>query len=186
MRNHLFRSWLPAGRFEVRKPLARVVVTLALVAALIPSVAHAQQKKRVAVLDLELHDTSLEGELQGARDDQGTRTLAASAELRRLLGENAAVEIVDAAPQAAEIDKARPILRCNGCAARIGKALDAELIVIGEVYKVSNLIIDINLYVLDTASGKAVQAASTSIRNNTDESWLRGVKYLATNRLKFQ
>ena len=47
--------------------------------------------------------------------------------------------------------------------------------------KVSNLILNINLQLRDVATGKLVQAASTDIRGNTDESWEHGIRYLIKN-----
>ncbi len=170
-------------RFAMPSAMAALAVVLI---AVMPLAATAADKTRLAICDLELNDTSLEGEVDGKRDDQTDRLKLASDELRRLVSEHPTLEIVDTAPQAAEIEKGRPLMRCNGCAARIGKALGADQVMLGEIYKVSNLIIDINIYVLDVKTGKAVQHASTSIRNNTDASWKRGVTYLAQKRLKFQ
>jgi hypothetical protein len=146
----------------------------------------AAEKRKLALFDLDLTDNSLEGELGGIREDQTVRLRLVSAELRKVVLEKHAVELVDLSTQEAAISEARPLLRCNGCALKIARASGADLLLIGEIYKVSNLIIDINLYVLDAHSGKATQFVSTSIRNNTDESWLRGVRYLARNRLKFE
>lgn len=146
----------------------------------------AAEKIRLAVFDLELNDASLEGEMGGARKDQTARITLISDALREALAAQHAVELVDTQPQSAEIEKSRPLLRCNGCGVKIARSLAADQLLMGEVYKVSNLIIDINLYVLDAKTGKATQFVSTSIRNNTDESWLRGVRYLATKRLKFE
>ena len=41
--------------------------------------------------------------------------------------------------------------------------------------KVSNLILNINIYVRDAETGDLVAAASADIRGNTDKSWSRGV-----------
>ena len=49
--------------------------------------------------------------------------------------------------------------------------------------KVSNLILNINIYVRNVETGKMVSAASADIRGNTDQSWKRGVSYLVRNRL---
>ena len=71
---------------------------------------------------------------------------------------------------------------CNGCEARIARDLGAELAVSGTVQKVSNLILNINIYVRDAASGKRLRAMSADIRGNTDQSWSHGLKYLVKNR----
>ena len=49
--------------------------------------------------------------------------------------------------------------------------------------KVSNLILNINVYMEDAESGKMKFARSIDIRGNTDESWRRGLDYLLRNYL---
>ena len=49
------------------------------------------------------------------------------------------------------------------------------------VQKVSELILNINIEVLDAATDKTVYAKSVDIRGNTDEAWLRGVRRLVDN-----
>jgi hypothetical protein len=51
------------------------------------------------------------------------------------------------------------------------------------VQKVSELILNINIYVRDTKTGELLNAYSADVRNNTDESWMRGLSYLIRNRL---
>ena len=49
------------------------------------------------------------------------------------------------------------------------------------VQKVSNLILNLNIEVRDSATGEALYTRSVDIRGNTDESWLRGVRRLVDN-----
>jgi hypothetical protein len=51
------------------------------------------------------------------------------------------------------------------------------------VQKVSDLILNINVYMADVAAGKLAFVHSVDIRGNTDESWTRGVTYLVKNYL---
>jgi hypothetical protein len=51
------------------------------------------------------------------------------------------------------------------------------------VQKVSNLILNINVYMRDAESGRMTFARSVDIRGNTDESWQRGLDYLLRNYL---
>ena len=71
----------------------------------------------------------------------------------------------------------------NGCEAAIARRLGAEVAITGTVQKVSNLILNINLYVRDVATEKRTRTMSVDIRGNTDESWLRGISYLLRNQL---
>ena len=51
------------------------------------------------------------------------------------------------------------------------------------VQKVSNLIINLNIYLRDVKTGTMIAAASADMRGNTDESWSRTMSYLIRNRL---
>jgi hypothetical protein len=59
----------------------------------------------------------------------------------------------------------------------------AAFSIVGWVQKVSNLILNINLVIRDTATGQRVAAGSVDIRGDTDESWTRGLSYLLRNRI---
>ena len=48
----------------------------------------------------------------------------------------------------------------------------------GTVQKVSNLILNVNLYMEDAKTGKLEFAKSVDIRGNTDESWRHGLDYM--------
>jgi hypothetical protein len=82
-----------------------------------------------------------------------------------------------------EIARAQPLRKCNGCEADLARQIGAEVAITGTVQNVSNLILNLNIYVRDAASGKLARAMSVDIRGNTDESWLRGVRWLVANRL---
>jgi uncharacterized protein YeeX (DUF496 family) len=66
---------------------------------------------------------------------------------------------------------------------QMAKRLGAELAITGTVQKVSNLILNMNIYVRDVWSGATVTAMSADMRGNTDESWSRALDYLIRNRL---
>ena len=51
------------------------------------------------------------------------------------------------------------------------------------VQKVSNLILNMNIYLRDVHTGQIVTAVSADLRGNTDESWSRAMSYLLRNRL---
>jgi Protein of unknown function (DUF2380) len=70
------------------------------------------------------------------------------------------------------------IPNCNGCERDLAEKTGAGLVVWGTVQKVSNLILNINLYIEDVQTGKIEFAHSVDIRGNTDESWRHGLNYL--------
>ena len=167
----------------MRNPIAAALVALALALwAATPGTA-AEEPLSLAVFDFELIDTSLEGEVGGPRDDEQKRLILISDLLRKMLADSGRYEIVDTAPAAAKIEDAGYIHGCNGCDAKIAGELGAERALTGTVQKVSNLILNINLYERDVASGELLRAMSVDIRSNTDKSWSRGVSYLVRNRI---
>lgn len=159
-------------------------VRLLSLAAALTLAAHASAAEpiKAAVFDFELVDTSLEGSVVGKNEAETARLVMLGERLRRKLGESGRYEVVDIAPLG-ERARAQNLQSCNGCDAKMAGELGAALAVTGTVQKVSNLILNVNLYFRDTASGKIVQAASADIRSNTDESWQRGLDWLLKNRI---
>jgi Protein of unknown function (DUF2380) len=140
--------------------------------------------KSAAVMELELIDDMSAYEDPAVIDAENRRITLTSEALRRELDQRALYRVVDNRPAADLIAnlKARENLRdCNGCEIDIGKALGADVIVIGWVQKVSNLILNINLQVKDVRTGEMLYAKSVDLRSNTDDSWLRGIRHLLTN-----
>ena len=93
-------------------------------------------------------------------------------------------EIVDIPPdRIKEIASGPTISNCNGCQRKFAQMVGANWAAWGTVQKVSNLILNINVYMEDAESGKMKFARSVDIRGNTDESWRRGLDYLLRNYL---
>ena len=116
------------------------------------------------------------------RADELARLHDAGQELRRLLAQSNQYVIIETAPAAAKAT-GTDFVNCQPCAVAAAKDLGADVAVIGWVQKVSNLILNINAVIRSTATDDVVSAGSVDIRGNTDESWTRGVRYLAANRL---
>jgi Protein of unknown function (DUF2380) len=84
---------------------------------------------------------------------------------------------------AAKISAGAEIGACGGCELKYGKTLDADYAAWIVIQKVSDLILNINVYMADVATGKLAFVHSVDIRGDTDESWTRGVTYLVKNYL---
>ncbi len=138
---------------------------------------------RVVVFDFELIDTSLEGEISGQRPDEQQRLRLISDLLRQKLSESGRYLVLDQKAVADQVADAGYLYGCNGCEASIALALGADLAIIGTVQKVSNLILNINLYLDEVETNERKLVASVDIRGNTDESWSRGVRYLVKRRV---
>ena len=88
-----------------------------------------------------------------------------------------------AADAAAKIAAGPEIGSCGGCEFDYGKQLGGDFAAWIVVQKVSDLILNINVYMADVAARKLTFVHSVDIRGNTDESWKRGLTYLVKNYL---
>jgi hypothetical protein len=137
---------------------------------------------RLAVFDFELVDTSLQGEVYGPRSEEHDRLTRAGDQLRRELSDSGKFQLIDIAPVNAAAHGSN-LQACGGCDVRLAQQMGADLVITGVVQKVSNLILNMNIYLRDVHSGHIVTAASVDLRGNTDESWSRAMSYLVRNRL---
>jgi hypothetical protein len=144
--------------------------------------AGAAELPRLAVFDFELLDTSLQGQINGPRADEHDRLLRAGDQLRKELGESGKFQILDISPVNAAAHQSN-LQACGGCDVKLAQQLSADLEITGVVQKVSNLILNINLYLRDVHTGRLVTATSADMRGNTDESWSRTMRYLIHERL---
>ena len=106
---------------------------------------------KLAVFDLELIDTSLPGEFYGPQATSMTRLMRISDQLRKELAESGRFQLLDIAPvsdaarqQSSGLRRLRSQLR--GSSVRTWP-------ITGMVQKVSNLIININIYLRDVKTG---------------------------------
>jgi hypothetical protein len=72
---------------------------------------------------------------------------------------------------------------CGGCEFGYGKQFGAGYVAWIVIQKVSDLILNINVYMADVGAGKLAFVHSVDIRGDTDESWTRGITYLVKNYL---
>lgn len=152
---------------------------LILFALLAASAVHAEE--RVAFFGLTLLDTSLQSSARG----QNTQELARLAMLEAMVAERFTLEgyrLIDVEPARKEIDRVVNLAKCYGCDTRIATQLGADYALVGEVQKVSDLILAINLQLRAADSGEMVKGGVVDIRGNTDESWQRGMRYILKNR----
>ncbi|WP_299961469.1 DUF3280 domain-containing protein [uncultured Roseobacter sp.] len=152
------------------------LTALALLAA---TGVHAQE--RVAFFGLTLLDTSLQSSASGENTAEQDRL----AQLEEMVAERFVREgyvLVDIEPARKEIDRVVNLAKCYGCDTRIAVQLGADYALVGEVQKVSDLILAINLQLRAAETGEMVKGGVVDIRGNTDESWQRGMRYILKNR----
>lgn len=136
-----------------------------------------QAGETVAFLGLTFLDTSAEGAYFGQKPEELARITLLEQRVRDRFAE-AGLVLMDLTPVAEDLDRIVNPAKCYGCDVRMGAKLGADYVLVGEVQKVSNLILSMNLVLRDTATGRMVRGRSVDIRSNTDESWLRGINYI--------
>ncbi|RYE50649.1 MAG: DUF2380 domain-containing protein [Hyphomicrobiales bacterium] len=134
----------------------------------------------VAFFGVHLIDMSTEGAVNGTRPDESARTNMASAFVANDFVDRG-FTLVPIAPVAERLEEINNPARCNGCDVAMAADLGADYALTGEVSKVSNLILSLQLNLRDVRTGKTLRAGSVDIRGNTDESWQRGFSYLLRN-----
>lgn len=125
-------------------------------------------------------DTSAEGAINGIREDETARLAMIEAQISDDLTRRGFMLV---APSSEEVSKIKNPTRCNGCDTTLAAEKGLDYAITGEIQKVSNLILSMNLYIRDAESAKTLAAGTVDIRGNTDVSWQRGYRYLFKNVL---
>ena len=106
-----------------------------------------------------------------------------SAALRDLLQKKGLFTVISVDPVRDEVARSADLRRCNGCADEMARKLGADVAITGEVQKVSNLILNLNVYVKPLAGNAPERAYSVDMRGDTDESFDRGIRFLVENNM---
>ena len=161
------------------------IVTALMVALLVPilsaaTVSAEPTPTRLAFLGVLLQNDN-EG-LEPTTDAERSRMAAIGKQFTSTLAASGHYEIVQVPEEMlSKVNRGQPLGHCGGCEADYGRTLKADRVAWIVVQKVSNLILNMNVYVADVASDKYVYIKSVDIRGNTDESWSRSLKYLLDN-----
>lgn len=158
---------------------AKVRLLFALTAMLLTTTAAHAEPPKAAVFDFQLANLGI----QGPTDADKARLGPLSDLLRSLLQDSGRYQIVSTAPVKTEVVKGPDLRHCNGCAEEYAKKLGADVVITGEIQKVSNLILNINVYVKDLKANTPEKAYSVDIRGDNDTSFDRGLRYLVKNNL---
>ncbi|QOZ51836.1 DUF3280 domain-containing protein [Bradyrhizobium sp. CCBAU 53338] len=175
---------LATPHFVLARASAGITIVRALLcfaALLLTGSAAFADPPKLAVFDFELIDTSLPGEFYGSKPEE-VRLAHISEQLRKELAESGRFQLLDISPIRDAAHHSN-LQACGGCDLKLAGQLGADLEITGMVQKVSNLIINLNIYLRDVKTGKMITAASADMRGNTDESWSRTMSYLIRNRL---
>ncbi|MGY9047091.1 hypothetical protein P775_04740 [Puniceibacterium antarcticum] len=138
------------------------------------------QHGSVAFFGIHFTDTSTEGAYFGERPDEAERIVLLEDTVTQAFKEQG-FDFMDISSVSEELARTFNPSNCYGCDVRMGEKLGATYILHGQVQKVSNLILNMNLVMRDVTSGEIVRGMSVDIRSNTDDSWLRGMRYILKN-----
>jgi hypothetical protein len=163
-----------------------------IIAALVVSVVcvvgeAAQAAERIVIFPFDLllqkkEEDFFYGASKPSPDEQ--RRLAASLEqLRGLIAAEGRYEIVDIAPFAKEIEEAAPLYDCNGCELDLAKKIGSDVAVVSVVDKASDTLLNMQINIVNVATGATLKRGSVVIQGNTDEAWARAVKWIHKNKL---
>jgi len=156
---------------------------LLLVAALpfVASAARGQTKtgKKLLVLDFDIVDTSQEPVDQ--RADHARRLAKMRDDVAHGLASANVYEIIDRAAVAADLDVIQTqtyIRTCNGCELTLGKKAGADFVLLGQVNKVSTLVMSMDVWIKSVATSETLYHQRFDFRGDTDNSWFRTTKYV--------
>lgn len=130
----------------------------------------------VAFFGIHLLDSSLQSAETGDAAERARVAMIEDLVARRFAEEG--WTLLDLAPVQADLDRVVNPAKCYGCDIRMAARLGADYALVGEVQKISDLILTMNLQLRDAATGETVRGRVVDIRGNTDEDWLRGMRYI--------
>jgi hypothetical protein len=144
-----------------------------------PHGARADEAKTAAVFDAVFVNSSP----QETAPEETARIEGMTKALKRALEKSGQYRVLDLAPIETKIGAVKDIHDCNGCEVDLAKEVGAQVAVVAWAQKVSNLILNLNIRIEDTATGETLKGGSVDIRGNNDQSWDRGLKYLLEERV---
>ena len=136
--------------------------------------------RSIAVLQVELLDEQNNPATKAAQE---VRLRDALLQLREELRARGLYRVVDPGAAAQGLQESLRaqqefFYRCDDCAVQVGQQLGVDLVMTPWVQKVSELILNFNVQIVDVAAGKVIFSKSVDMRGNADESWTRAVRYL--------
>jgi hypothetical protein len=169
---------LPVARQRLMQGRQWLVCSL----LLLPLIGYSDEAT-IAVVDFDLVDTSLEGEMMpSSRRPDMKRLEKTEEQIRRQLDKSKFFKVVgkEAAARISEQLRRNQVYLydCNGCEMRVGEVVDTDYVLVGWVQKVSNLILNLNLVLRKVPGGEDIIGASVDMRGNTDEAWSRAAAYI--------
>jgi len=163
---------------------ARLVLT---VCAVLMGVTMTQAAPKTAVFPVELSVPALHPDdlMFGTtiKPEEVERLKVLTKELRSLLAESGEFAVADLSVIEKDIEEKGPLHECNGCENDLAKKVGVELAVLPLLMKSSDTLLNLTIAVQDVASGRLTKRETVFIQGNTEESWVRAVRWLVKRRL---
>ena len=169
-----------ANTATIRSSMAHALIACMAIAVATSSAMAAS--KSVAFLGVHLqNDNEMYEPTSGA---ERTRMANTEKEFVKALDDSGSYKVLPTPHDVrARIEAGQSIGDCGGCELDFGKEIGGDIVAWINVQKVSNLILNMNVFMADTATGKRIFTHSVDIRGNTDETWARSLAYLVKNYL---
>ena len=171
---------------QFRGFIASILALSAMVYPQVTSAAEGGNKTKLLVLDLELVG-DLTDSSRASEHEQRIRQV--SNLLRKELSELPAYEVVDLAPAKEHMEQLRAtqyLHKCNGCEIDLAQEVDAELVLVAWVHRVSQLILSITYEIREVPSGRPIKRKAFDFRGDNDTGWSRAVTYLVADLAQSQ
>jgi hypothetical protein len=81
----------------------------------------------------------------------------------------------------AKIAAGQAVGECGGCEFDFDKESRADIVAWIKIQKISNLILNMNVYMASEKTKKMLLVKSVDVRGNTDDTWTRSLAYLVNN-----
>jgi Protein of unknown function (DUF2380) len=175
---YLTRSSVISRRLILKPTLLATIIALG-VSCASDLAANDQAIPRVAFFGFQLINTSL----QSTTSAEAQRMRSLDEMFQRKLNASDRFQLISIPHELDDAIAAATIANCNGCERELALKAGADLAAWGTVQKVSNLILNINVYIEDAHTKEMMFVKSVDIRGNTDESWQRGLDYLLQHYL---
>ncbi len=145
-----------------------------------PAPTHATAPPTLAFLGTHFQNDN--AALEPTTTSEEVRLARTGAEFTQALADSGRFRIVPTTEAVEkQIGAGQTVGACGGCEIDYGRTLGADIVAWIRVQKVSNLILNMNVYMADVKSGRMLLTKSVDLRGNTDDSWSRSLRYLVKN-----
>jgi hypothetical protein len=173
-------------RISMRVPGAALLVSSVIcVTIALATIVRAETARpiKLAVFDIELDDFTAGGPIAGESPEETARLQRMTLLARQLLAGSGLFELVDVSASGDQRIKDHWLRKCNGCDADIARDLGADMSFVCFFRKISVMEQYLEFRIRDVRTGELVNVSQTDLRNETDESWSRALKFLIRYRL---